>query len=141
MKSASIRNKITVNTRFQPFFPMFRNMPRHFSGLPGTSRKCRSDSWIASTLLKLILKAVSLYFIRIKYVPLPYLSKIGFSREGGIFFHKKWPPLERSGEALQEQNRTPAVKDSPMGINKTIGRKIVLLLPVEEQAQETERSP
>ena len=28
-----------------------------------------------------------------------------------------------------------------MGINKTIGKKIVLLLPVEEQAQESERSP
>jgi hypothetical protein len=54
--------------------------------------------------MKLILIAVSLYFIRIKYVPLPYLSGIGFSREGGIFSHKKWLPLERSGEALQGQN-------------------------------------
>lgn len=41
---------------------------------------------------------------------LPFKNRI-FQRRGGIFFHKKWPPLERSGEALQEQNRTPAVKD------------------------------
>lgn len=73
--------------------------------------------------------------------PYPTFPESDFPEMGGIFFHKKWPPLERSGEALQEQNRTPAVKDSPMGINKTTGRKIVLLLPVEEQAQEAERSP
>lgn len=111
MKRASIRNKSPVKTRFQPFFTMFRNVPQHVSGLPRASRNRRSDSWITSTFMKLILRAVSFYLIMIKYVPLPYLSKIGFSREGGIFIHKKWLPLERSGEALQEQNRTPAVKD------------------------------
>jgi hypothetical protein len=39
--------------------------------------------------MKLILRAVSLYFIGIKYVPLPYLSGIGFSREGGYLFPQK----------------------------------------------------
>ena len=43
--------------------------------------------------------------------PYPTFQKSYFPEKGGIFFHKKWPPLERSGEALQEQNRTPAVKD------------------------------
>jgi hypothetical protein len=66
--------------------------------------------------------------------PYPTFPKTDFPEMGGIFYHKKWPPLERSGEALQEQNRTPAVKDSPMVTNENIGRKIVLLLPVEEQA-------
>lgn len=31
-------------------------------------------------------------------------QKSDFPERGGIFFHKKWLPLERSGEALQEQN-------------------------------------
>lgn len=92
---------------------MFRNVPRHVSGLPGTSRNRRSDSWITSTFMKLVLRAVSIYLLRIKYVPLPYPTypESDFPESGGIFFHKKWPPLERLGEALQEQNRTPAVKD------------------------------
>lgn len=68
--------------------------------------------------------------------------KSDFPEMGGYLLpQKNGLPLKGRGKPCRNRTVTPAVKDSPMGINKTIGRKIVLLLPVEEQAQESERSP
>lgn len=36
--------------------------------------------------------------------PYPTYPESDFPERGGIFSHKKWLPLERSGEALQGQN-------------------------------------
>lgn len=71
----------------------------------------------------------------------PTSPESGFPERGVSFPTKNGLPLKGRGKPCRDRTVTPAVKDSPMGINKTIGRKILLLLPVEEQAQEAERSP
>lgn len=73
--------------------------------------------------------------------PYPTFPESDFPERGVSSPIKNGFPLKGRGKPCRDRTVTPAVKDSPMVTNKNIGRKIVLLLPVEEQAQEAERSP